>query len=59
MTRWTGSVADVGGVAASVASTLADLHDAGVVHGRLDASHVLVGDGGRPRLCGWSGPDRR
>jgi hypothetical protein len=57
VTRWTGSIADVGGVAASVASTLADLHDIGIVHGRLDASHVLVGDGGRPRLCGWSGPD--
>jgi hypothetical protein len=57
VTRWTGSVADVGGVAASVASTLADLHDTGIVHGRLDASHVLLGDGGRPRLCGWSGPD--
>jgi hypothetical protein len=57
LTRWTGSVADVAGVAASVASTLADLHDAGIVHGRLDASHVLLGDAGRPRLCGWSGPD--
>ena len=61
VTRWTGSVADVGGVAASVASTLADLHDVGIVHGRLDASHVLVGDDGRPRLCGWptpTAPDR-
>jgi len=57
VTRWTGSVADVGGVAAAVASTLADLHAAGIVHGRLDPSHVLLGDGGRPRLCGWSGPD--
>jgi hypothetical protein len=57
LARWTASLADVGGVAASVASTLADLHEAGIVHGRLDASHVLLGDGGRPRLCGWSGPD--
>ena len=57
LTRWTGSVADIGGVAAAVAATLADLHDLGIVHGRLDASHVLLGDGGRPRLCGWAGPD--
>ncbi len=57
VTRWTGSVADVGGLAASVASTLADLHDLGIVHGRLEASHVLLGDGGRPRLCGWAGLD--
>jgi hypothetical protein len=56
LTRWTGSLADVAGVAAAVAATLADLHDTGIVHGRLDASHVLLGDGSRPRLCGWSGP---
>ena len=37
LTRWTGSLAEVGGVAAAVASTLADLHDIGIVHGRLDA----------------------
>jgi hypothetical protein len=57
LTRWTASLTDIGGLAASVASTLADLHDAGIVHGRLDASHVLLGDGGRPQLCGWAGPD--
>ena len=42
----------VAGLAAAVAATLADLHGAGVVHGRLDASHVLVGPEGRPILCG-------
>jgi hypothetical protein len=40
------------GIAAAVASTVADLHDLGVVHGRLDASHVLLGPQGRPVLCG-------
>ena len=24
-----------------------------MVHGRLDASHILVGDHGRPVLCGF------
>jgi hypothetical protein len=43
----------VAAVSASVASTVADLHDLGIVHGRLDATHVLVGEGGRPVLCGF------
>ena len=47
------TVAQVASLAAGVASTLADLHDLGIVHGRLDASHVLVGDHGRPVLCGF------
>jgi eukaryotic-like serine/threonine-protein kinase len=46
VSHWTGSVA----------ATLADLHDIGVVHGRLDSTHILVGDDGRPRLCGLSHP---
>jgi hypothetical protein len=54
--HWTGSVASVAGLGAAVAATLADLHDIGVVHGRLDPTHVLVGDDGRPRLCGLSHP---
>jgi hypothetical protein len=45
-------VAQVAGLVAGVATTLADLHHLGVVHGRLDASHVLVGEEGRPVLCG-------
>ncbi len=48
-----GTVAAAAGVAAAVASTLADLHALGIVHGRLDASHVLIGDQGRPVLCGF------
>lgn len=46
------TVEQVAGVAASVATTLADLHAVGVVHGRVEASHVLVGPRGRPVLCG-------
>ena len=42
----------VAGIVAGVCSTLADLHEIGITHGRLDPSHVLIGDNGRPRLCG-------
>ncbi len=48
-------VRTVAGVVAAVATTLADLHEAGVVHGRIDGSHVLIGPRGRPLLCGWGG----
>lgn len=43
----------VAGVAAAVAATLADLHAVGIVHGRIDPSHVLIGAHGRPVLCGF------
>jgi hypothetical protein len=43
----------VAAISASVATTVADLHDLGIVHGRLDATHVLVGGAGRPVLCGF------
>ncbi len=42
---------EVAGVVAAVAATLADLHERGVVHGGLDATHVLVAADGRPVLC--------
>jgi hypothetical protein len=54
--RWTGSLPAVAGLGAAVASTLSDLHDLGIVHGRLDATHILIGDDGRARLCGLSHP---
>lgn len=38
---------------ASVATTVADLHDIGVVHGAIDASHVLVDRKGHPILCSF------
>jgi hypothetical protein len=56
VSHWSGSVGAVAGLGAAVAATLADLHDIGVVHGRLDVTHILVGDDGRPRLCGLSHP---
>ena len=42
---------EIAGVLASVASTVAELHERGVVHGGIDASHVLVREDGRPVLC--------
>jgi tRNA A-37 threonylcarbamoyl transferase component Bud32 len=38
---------------ASLATTIADLHDIGVVHGAIAASHVLVDPRGRPLLCSF------
>jgi hypothetical protein len=40
---------------AKLASTVADLHQLGLIHGRIDPSHVLLGPAGRPVLCGFSG----
>lgn len=42
---------EVAGLAAAVATTLADLHERGIVHGAIDASHVLITGEGRPVLC--------
>jgi hypothetical protein len=39
-------------IVAGVAATLADLHQAGIAHGRIDASHVVIGSNARPVLCG-------
>ena len=41
------------GFLAALASTLADLHELGLVHGAVCPDHVLVGPGGRPILCGF------
>ena len=56
VSAWTGTVANIAGLGAAVAATVADLHGIGIVHGRIDEGHVLVGDDGRPRLCGFSSP---
>jgi len=40
------------GLVAQVADTVADLHRAGLVHGRLTPDHVLLGPTGRPVLTG-------
>ncbi len=41
------------GLLAALASTLADLHELGLVHGAVSPAHVIVGPGGRPILCGF------
>jgi tRNA A-37 threonylcarbamoyl transferase component Bud32 len=41
-------------LAASLAATLADLHETGMMHGRLTPDHVVVAPGGRAVLCGLS-----
>jgi hypothetical protein len=45
-------VAEVADLGARAAATLADLHERRVVHGRIDATHLLIGRGGRVVLCG-------
>jgi hypothetical protein len=42
----------IAGLGASLATTLADLHELGIVHRRVGHDHVLLDDGGRPVLCG-------
>ncbi|MGH9157521.1 MAG: hypothetical protein ACRD1K_17185, partial [Acidimicrobiales bacterium] len=44
---------EVAGVSAAIASTLAGLHERGVVHGGLDPTHVLLTPEGRPVLCSF------
>ena len=41
------------GLVASLATTVADLHDLGIVHGRLSADHVSSTPANRPVLCGF------
>ena len=43
---------ETAGLLAALATTLADLHDLGLVHGAVAPEHVIVGPGGRPVLCG-------
>lgn len=45
-------IEELAGAVAAVAATLADLHDLGLVHGAVEAAHVLLDGGGRPVLCG-------
>lgn len=52
------SAEEIAGLIEVVATTLADLHDAGFVHGGLGMAHVILGAGGTPVLCslGRGGP---
>jgi hypothetical protein len=45
----------IAAIGAALAATVADLHALGIVHGRIDPSHVIVGPDGRPLLCSFSG----
>ena len=45
-------------VAASLTATVADLHELGVVHGRLTPDHVVIREDGRPALCGFADAGR-
>jgi hypothetical protein len=49
---WT--VTELLAFAAEAATTVADLHDIGVIHGQLTAQHVLIGSERRPVLCSLS-----
>jgi len=47
------SASEAATIVAGLASTMADLHEIGISHGRIEPSHVLLGDSGLPRLCGF------
>ncbi|HEX6395475.1 MAG TPA: protein kinase [Acidimicrobiales bacterium] len=44
---------EVAGLGAALATTLADLHEIGIVHGSISADHILLDESGRPVLCGF------
>ena len=45
--------AEVAGLGAALATTLADIHDLGFAHGAVEAGHILLDGAGRPVLCGF------
>lgn len=45
-------------VVAAVATIVADLHDLGLTHGKLEPSHILLDGEGRPVLCSPAGTGR-
>ncbi len=63
VTAWAGSrtlaeagrltVEESAAVVAALADTVADLHGMAIVHGRIDASHVILSPTGVPVLCGF------
>lgn len=57
---WVGAsgVAGVAGLVAALATTVADLHQLGIVHGRIRPEHVVIDGTGRPVLCGFGGAGR-
>jgi hypothetical protein len=47
--RWTST--DIMALGAEVATTVADLHDLGIIHGQVTARHILITRNRRPILC--------
>lgn len=47
------AVEEAAGVLAALATTLADLHGLGVVHGSVGGDHVVLDGDGAPVLCGF------
>ncbi len=47
------SVNRAAGFCLAIGTTLQRIHGSGVVHNRIEASHVLLDDHGRPTLCGF------
>lgn len=45
-------VEKIAGIVAALATTVADLHEMGISHGRITPDHVLLANDGRPILCG-------
>lgn len=41
-------------IVSALAATVADVHAAGLVHGRITPDHVVLGPGGRPVLAGFA-----
>ena len=48
----------IAGLGAALATIVADLHDLGLSHGAIDATHVLLDEEGRPVLCSFGRAER-
>lgn len=48
------AIEEIAGLMAAVAETVADLHEMGIVHGRIEPSHIVLSREGRPVLCGFA-----
>lgn len=44
----------VAAVVRSIAEVVESIHRQGIAHTRIDRDHVVIGDRGRPRLCGFA-----
>ncbi len=46
--------AELAQTVAALATTLADLHGVGVIHGAIHPTHIVLDHTGNPVLCGWA-----